>query len=114
MSKARRDRRPLFEVQIHPGSVRWNVRYLFLTRRHLWALGLAGGSALLLVLFGLLVLPGVIGGLVRAREYQSLLTERELQGQTPSSPSSRPSSRRMPIRRERRRRSRRSDPRPSC
>ena len=71
---------PVVEIQVHPGTVRWGVRYFFLTRRHLLVAGLLGGLLALEVLFGVFALPGVIGGLVRARDYQSLLTERGLQG----------------------------------
>ena len=77
----RRPDSPVVEIQIHPGTVRWGVRYLFLTRRHLRALGVTGTLLGVMVLFGLVVLPSVIAGLLRAREYRSLLTERELQGQ---------------------------------
>lgn len=80
MSSRGRQDGPLFEVQVHPGTVRWGVRYFFLTRQHLWGLGAAATLSLLLIGFGLLVLPSVVGGLLRAREYRSLLTEREMQG----------------------------------
>ena len=59
MSEPRGDQRSLVEVQIHPGSVRWGVRYLFVTKRHLWGLGLGVGAMLLLVLFGLLIACGL-------------------------------------------------------
>ena len=72
---------PIVEVQFHPGTVRWGVRYLFLTRRHLLGLGALGGLSIVVLIFGWLVLPNVVGGLFRARDYQSLLTERELQGE---------------------------------
>jgi len=81
MPEPRKKDTPVVEVQVHPGSVRWGVRYLFLTRKHLFGLSVLGGLLTLVAIFGLLVLPHVVGGLFRAREYQSLLTERELQGE---------------------------------
>lgn len=81
MTRARKDKSRAVEIQIHPGTVRWGVRYLFLTRRHLTALGVIGGLLALVVVFGIVVLPSVVAGLFRAREYRSLLTERELQGE---------------------------------
>lgn len=72
---------PVVEIQIHPGTVRWGVRYLFLTRRNLRGIVGLGSFLVIVVLFGLLVLPSAIAGLLRAREYRSLLTERELQGE---------------------------------
>jgi len=81
VTKPERKDPPVVEIQVHPGTVRWGVRYLFLTRRHILGLGATGGLLAVIVLFGLLVLPGVVAGLFRAREYRSLLTERELQGE---------------------------------
>jgi len=76
-----RQEAPVVEIQVHPGNVRWGVRYLFLTRRKLLWLGVFGGLSILVLLFGLLVFPSAVGGLLRARDYRSLLTERELQGE---------------------------------
>ncbi len=79
VDESRRDK-PVVEIQIHPGTVRWGVQYLFLTRKHLLALAVIGGLLLVTMLFGIAVFPSTVAGLLRAREYRSLLTERELQG----------------------------------
>lgn len=81
MTEPERKDPPVVEIQVHPGTVRWGVRYLFLTRKHILGLGVTAGLLVVTVLFGLLVLPGVVAGLFRAQEYRSLLTERELQGE---------------------------------
>lgn len=81
MGESRRQGEPVVEIQIHPGTVRWGVRYLFLTRKQLAGLGLLVSLLAVTVLFGVLVLPSVVGGLLRAHDYKSLLTERELQGE---------------------------------
>jgi len=81
MSKPASKNPSVVEIQVHPGTVRWGVRYLFLTRRHILGLGVTGSLLVVIVLFGLIVFPGVIAGLLRARDYRSLLTERELQGE---------------------------------
>lgn len=72
---------PVLEIQIHPGSLRWGVRYLFLGRRQarLWAVGLIAFA--LFVVANLAMLPSVVKGRWRAREYRSLLRERSLEGQ---------------------------------
>lgn len=80
MKGTRRKSEAVLEVQVHPGSVRWGVRVYFLTRRQLAALGAGLALFAAAVLFGLAVLPWVAGGLLRAREYRTLLTEREMQG----------------------------------
>lgn len=80
MSEPDRRERSVLEIQIHPGSVRWGVRYFFLTKRQLQGLAAVALLVGVGVLLGLLVLPSVVAGLFRARDYQSLLTERELQG----------------------------------
>lgn len=71
----------MLEIQVHPGSVRWGVRVFFLSRKHLRLLGAGLVLVFAVVLFGLGVLPWVVGGLLRARDYGTLLTERELQGE---------------------------------
>lgn len=81
MSKTKQQDATVLEIQVHPGSVRWGVRVFFLTRRNLRLLSVGLVLMVAVVLFGLGVLPWVVGGLVRAREYNSLLTERGLQGQ---------------------------------
>ena len=78
---ADRRREPVVEIQIHPGSLRWGVRYFFLTRRQLTL-----GIGLLVVFCGFILLnfaalPGVIASLFRHREYEVLLNERNLQGE---------------------------------
>ena len=80
MADPRRADAPIVEIQVHPGTVRWGVRYFFLTRKQLFGFGALGGLLGLILIFGLLVFPSVVGGLLRARDYRSLLTERELQG----------------------------------
>lgn len=72
---------PVVEIQIHPASLRWKVRYLFLGRRQLVVLALLGSVLGLFLLLNLLALPGVVVGLFRHREYQALLNERNLQGE---------------------------------
>ena len=81
MSGTKKQDAPVLEIQIHPGSVRWGVRVFFLTRRKLRLLSAGLMLMVAVVLFGLGVVPWVVGGLIRARDYSSLLTERELQGQ---------------------------------
>lgn len=81
MSTKREQDTPVLEIQVHPGSVRWGVRVFFLTRKKLRFLSAGLVLVLAVVLFGVGVLPWVVGGLIRARDYSSLLTERELQGQ---------------------------------
>ena len=71
---------PVFEIQVHPGSVRWGVRYLFFSRRKLIVWGVLGALFTAFLVFGVLIFPSVVRGLMRAHDYQSLLTERELQG----------------------------------
>jgi murein DD-endopeptidase MepM/ murein hydrolase activator NlpD len=74
-------REPLVEIQIHPGSLRWGVRYFFFTRRQV-TLGI--GLVVLFcgfILLNFVALPGVIASLFRHREYEVLLNERNLQGE---------------------------------
>jgi len=78
----REDRaQPVVEIQIHPASLRWSVRYFFLTRRQLHLFWLAAAIVSVFVLVNIVMLPGVIVGLFRQREYQALLNERNLQGE---------------------------------
>lgn len=71
----------MLEVQVHPADIGSRVRYLFFSRRQLlWGRGLALGFAIYLVV-ALLLLPGVVSDLLRAREYRALLNERELHGE---------------------------------
>lgn len=81
MAEPTRKDTPVVEIQIHPGTVRWGVRYFFLTRRHLLGAGVTAILLAVVVLFGVLVLPSAVAGLLRARDYRSLLTERGLQGE---------------------------------
>ncbi len=69
------------EIQIHPGSIRGRVRYLFFSRRQaaviaaaaaLWLAAIGGAGALL---------PEVIQGLVRGRDVRALEAERSRQGE---------------------------------
>lgn len=81
MTEKPRDPRPALEIQIHPGGMRWGVRYMFLNRRQLqWGAVLAAALALL-VLTGLLLLPATIGGVIRSKEYRKLLGERSQRGE---------------------------------
>lgn len=68
------------EIQLHPGDIRKRVRYFFLTRGQLTVLSVTAGGLLLLVLAGATLAPGVIGGLVGYRDYQTLEAERAQQG----------------------------------
>jgi murein DD-endopeptidase MepM/ murein hydrolase activator NlpD len=76
-----RGKDPVVEVQIHPGSLRWGVRYFFLSRRQviLWSSLVCLACAFVLV--NVAMFPGVVGGLFRHREYQALMNERNLQGE---------------------------------
>jgi len=71
----------LFEIQIHPGNIRRQVRYLFFTPRHiaLWVLGLLAWTGL--VGFAVTAAPEVISGLIGSRELPALTAERERQGE---------------------------------
>ena len=76
-----RGKEPVVEVQIHPGSLRWGVRYFFLSRRQVFL-----GSALVclvgvFVLFSIAMFPGAVAGVFQHREYQALMNERNLQGE---------------------------------
>ncbi len=74
------DRRPYYEFQYHPSDIRKGVRYLFFTRRQgLW-LVLGAAVWLLFVASSLRVAPTVIGNFLAAREYETLLEERALEG----------------------------------
>jgi hypothetical protein len=80
MTDTRHRQAPVLEVQIHPGRVRWGVRYLFLSRRHLGWLGAALVGLVAFLIFGLAVTPAVVANLFRLHEYRSLLHERARQG----------------------------------
>ncbi|HEV2855795.1 MAG TPA: M23 family metallopeptidase [Thermoanaerobaculia bacterium] len=69
------------EVQIHPSDIRKRVRYLFLTRAQLTAASLVALVYLLGLALGAAVAPGVLGGYLNRQEYQTLITERTLQGE---------------------------------
>lgn len=73
--------RSRFEIQIHPGDIRNQVRYLFLERRHLWLAGVAVVLYLGFMGFAVSVAPEVIGVLLSRHEYRQMLVERELQGE---------------------------------
>ncbi len=75
------DERPYYEFQYHPSDIRKGVRYLFLTRRQgLWLL-LGAALWLLFVANSLRIAPTVIGDYLAAREYDTLLEERTLEGE---------------------------------
>lgn len=69
------------EIQIHPGDIRKRVRYFFLSRRHLILWSLPALVYLAGIALAAAVAPGVVGGLMGRREYQGLISERQLQGE---------------------------------
>ena len=79
--KVRPEGAPYLEIQVHPEDIRRKVRYFFLTRRHIrWSVAVAALFAGF-VLINLVLLPRVLGDLFSRRGYQSLVSERALQGQ---------------------------------
>ncbi|MDX1630560.1 MAG: hypothetical protein R3234_01765, partial [Thermoanaerobaculia bacterium] len=62
----------VLEVQVHAEDIRHGVRYFFLSRGQLVAVGL--GALLLLGLFlgSIILLPGVVSRILAQREYDRL------------------------------------------
>ncbi|HEX9944839.1 MAG TPA: M23 family metallopeptidase [Thermoanaerobaculia bacterium] len=69
------------EVQIHPSDIRKRVRYLFLSRVQVTVWSLLALLYLLGLALAAAVAPGVAGGFLNRREYQTLTAERAGQGQ---------------------------------
>ncbi|MDX1632336.1 MAG: M23 family metallopeptidase [Thermoanaerobaculia bacterium] len=71
----------VLEVQVHAEDIRHGVRYFFLSRGQLVAVGL--GALLLLGLFlgSIILLPGVVSRILAQREYDRLRTVRAQQGE---------------------------------
>ena len=65
------------ELQFHPADIRKQVRYIFLSRRDLWLLGIGLFLAAAFLLGGLGLLPKVIESRLLADERRELLTERD-------------------------------------
>lgn len=74
--RGRRDE-VLFELQIHPGDIRKRVRYLFVTRRQAFVVGVAASLWTVLVAGGLVTAPPVIATLVDIQEIRAQRTERD-------------------------------------
>lgn len=70
------------EIQIHPADIQKGVRYLFLTRRQLTLFVLAASLYGLFLAHAAWRAPGVIGGLLSAREYQGLQETRAQLGRS--------------------------------
>ena len=68
------------EVQIHPGNIRWRVRYLFLSRIQVTLLCIAALVYILYLVWGIALAPGLVGGWLNDQEYSALATERARQG----------------------------------
>ena len=60
-----------FEIQIHPSDIQRGVKYLFLSKGQLAALGLAIAAYLVVVGIAAVKAPSVIGGMLSQREYQA-------------------------------------------
>ncbi len=69
-----------FEVQIHPNDIRRGVFYLFLGRGNVLGLAAAVVVWLALLVFAAWVAPGVIANHLSVHTYQSLIAERESEG----------------------------------
>jgi murein DD-endopeptidase MepM/ murein hydrolase activator NlpD len=71
---------PFLEIQIHPSEIRRRVKYLFLSRKQVYA-GAAGlGLVALFVLVNLAAAPKVFGDLWSRGAYRSLIEERRQKG----------------------------------
>jgi murein DD-endopeptidase MepM/ murein hydrolase activator NlpD len=69
------------ELQLHPADIRGRVRYLFLSRGQVAALGTALAAWVALVASGVALAPAVVQGLARVGEYRALEDERGRQGE---------------------------------
>lgn len=69
------------EVQIHPGNIRWRVRYLFLSRIQVTLVCIAALVFTLYLIWGLALAPGLVGAWLNDQEYSALATERARQGE---------------------------------
>jgi murein DD-endopeptidase MepM/ murein hydrolase activator NlpD len=69
------------EVQLHPADIRKRVRYLFLSRRQVLAVGTGVAGWLALLATAAFITPEVVRGLARVGEYRALEAERERQGE---------------------------------
>lgn len=67
---------PRLEIQIHPANIQRGVRYLFLSRRQLVALGLGVFLFVAFLLHGAWIAPRVIQGLLSHRDYQAMVETR--------------------------------------
>ena len=77
----RRAAKRRLEVQLHPADIRKRVRYLFLSRRKVLAVGTGVAGWLALLATAAFITPEVVRGLARVGEYRALEAERERQGE---------------------------------
>ncbi len=76
-----RSRRPHLEIQFHPGSIRWGVRYLLLSKRQVVGGSIAGLCYLVFLLFGLAMTPTVVSDVLARQRYDELELERLREGE---------------------------------
>lgn len=69
------------ELQIHPGNIRRQVRYLFLSRVQVTFVCVVSLVYILFLALGAGLAPGVVNAWLNDQEYGSLATERARQGQ---------------------------------
>ncbi len=79
-ARASERRRPFLEIQYHPGDIRRGVRYLFLTRRQVFAWSMAGAFYLAFLLFSLVITPTVVRNSLDEKKYEELQGQRTHEG----------------------------------